>query len=121
MCFAELQDPATTVTDSYPVGNFVVAMYESLWYIGQVEAEETEKETAGFTQIKYMDKKAHEFVWGGREDTYKTKNSDILLKVDPPIPVVSDRILCLPKDTLEKFEALFKVMVYYPLLIGEVI
>jgi hypothetical protein len=114
MCFAELRDPATTVTDSYPVGNFVVVMYESLWYIGQVEAEETEEETAGFTQIKYMGRKEHnKFVCSVREDTYKTKNSDILLKVDPPIPVVSNRILHLPKETLEKFEALFKVMVYY--------
>jgi hypothetical protein len=60
-----------------------------------VEAEEPEEETAGFTLIKYMDRKVHnKFVWGVREDIYKTKNSDILLKVDQPIPVVSDRI-CL--------------------------
>jgi hypothetical protein len=95
MCFAELPDPATTGTDSHPVGNFVVAVYESLWYIGQVEAEEPEEETAGFTLIKYMDSKApNKFVWGVREDICKTKNS--------PIPVVSNRIWGLPKDTLKK-------------------
>ncbi len=67
----------------------------SLRYIGPVEAEEPEEETAGFTLIKYMDRKVHnKFVWGVCEDIYKTNNSDILLKVDQPIPVVSDRI-CL--------------------------
>jgi hypothetical protein len=114
MCFAELPDPDTPVTDSYAVGNFVVAVYESLWYIGQVEGEEPEEETAGFTLIKYMDRKGHnQFVWGVRDDIYKTKNSDILLQVDPPVPVVSDRIWGLPKDTLKKVEDLFKVVVYY--------
>jgi hypothetical protein len=93
VCFAELPDPATTGTDSQPV--VVMAVYESLWYIGQVEAEEPEEETAGFTLIKYMDSKSpNKFVLGVCEDIYKTKNS--------PIPVVSDKIWGLPKDTLKK-------------------
>ncbi len=88
MCFAELPDPTTTVTDSYPLGNFVLVVY-----IGQVEAEQPKEETAQFTLIKYMDRKAHnKFVWGFHEDIYKMKNSDILLKVDLHILIVSNRI-----------------------------
>jgi hypothetical protein len=79
MCFVELLDLATarmksaTGTSHHPAviesylfgGNFVVTVYGSLWYIGQMEAEEPEEETAGFNHIKYMNRKAHnKFIWG---------------------------------------------------------
>ncbi len=69
-----------TVTDRYLVGNFIVAVYESFWHIGQVEAEEHEEEMAGSTLIKYMNGAVHnKFVWGVHEDIYITENSGILL------------------------------------------
>ncbi len=57
------------------------------WYIGQVEGEDPDQEEEGYTLVKYMEKKGHNrFVWG-TDDILKTSNNDILLLVDPPIPV----------------------------------
>ena len=96
------EGPSTGHKDLYPVGSWVVAVYESEWYIAQVEGEEPEEEVLGFTLLKYMDRKGHnQFCWGQRADRLKTNNKDILLKVDPPIPV-SSRYLGLPKDIVSK-------------------
>jgi hypothetical protein len=99
--------PAKSVPE-YPVGAFVVALYDGDWYVAQVEGEEPENECPGFTLLKYMERKGkNQFVWG-KNDTLKTINSDILLTVDPPIPV-SSRLLGLPKETVLKIENILMV------------
>jgi len=45
-----------------------------------------------------------------RVDRLRTNNLDILLEVEPPVPVVSDRIFGLTKEVEVRAEALFKVM-----------
>ena len=94
---------------AHKVGQFVVAMYDSTWYIAQVEGEEPENECEGFTLLKYMERKGHnQFVWGQVSDQLKTINTDILLTVEPPVPI-SSRFLGLPKDVVKEVEKLLRV------------
>jgi hypothetical protein len=75
-----------------------------------VEGEEPEEETEGFTLLKYMERKGvNQFVWGKVSDRLKTLYTDILLKVEPPIPV-SSRLWGLPKDVVKEVEKLFRVL-----------
>jgi hypothetical protein len=95
---------------NFPVGSFVVAVYDKAWYVAQVEGEEPEEETEGFTLLKYMERKGvNQFVWGKVSDRLKTLYTDILLKVEPPIPV-SSRLWGLPKDVVKEVEKLFRVL-----------
>jgi hypothetical protein len=95
---------------NFPVGSFVVAVYDKAWYVAQVEGEEPEEETEGFTLLKYMERKGvNQFVWGKVSDRLKTLHTDILLKVEPPIPV-SSRLWGLPKDVVKEVEKLFRVL-----------
>jgi hypothetical protein len=94
---------------AFTVGTFVVAVYNKQWYLAQVEEEPPENECEGFTLLKYMERRGHnQFVWGKVNDILKTINRDILLKVDPPIPI-SLRFWGLPKETVKKVEKLFVV------------
>jgi hypothetical protein len=94
---------------TFVVGAFVVAVYDSDWYIGQVEGEDPDQEEEGYTLVKYMEKKGHNrFVWG-TDDILKTSNNDILLLVDPPVPV-SNRHMGLPAATLRSVETIFRVL-----------
>ncbi len=93
----------------YPVGSYVVAMYDNEWYVAQVEAEEPENECEGFTLLVYMERKGpNQFMWGTTRDSLKTINRDILLRVDPPIPV-SSRLMGLPKNIVKDIEKLLRV------------
>jgi len=88
------------------VGTFVAAVYEKSWYLAQVEGEEEEEE--GFTLLKYMERKGYnKFVWGDK-DILRTRDSDILMEVDPPLPTNS-RFYGLPKEALKKVDTLFMV------------
>jgi hypothetical protein len=99
---------ASTKEILYPVGSYCVAVYDGQWYVAQVEAEEPENECDGFTLLRYMERRGHnQFVWGA-VDTLKTINSDILLKVDPPIPV-SSRFWGLPKIVVKEADKLLMV------------
>ena len=40
----------------YPVGPFVDAVFIKIWYIVQVEGEESDNECKGFSLLKYLDK-----------------------------------------------------------------
>jgi hypothetical protein len=91
--------------EDFQVGSFVAAVYDGTWYIAQVEGEEPEEETEGYSLLKYMNKVGNnQFVWGS-DDTLKTINSDIMMKVDPPIPI-SSRLWGLPKEVVKEIEVL---------------
>jgi hypothetical protein len=93
----------------YAVGTYVAAVYDSEWYVAQVEGEEPENECDGFTLLKYMERKGNnQFVWGAAKDKLKTINSDIIRVVDPPIPV-SSRLWGLPKDVVKDIEKRMRV------------
>jgi hypothetical protein len=94
----------------YPVGSYCIAVYDQNWYVAQVEAEEPENECEGFTLLRYMERKgANQFVWGKAVDTLKTINRDILLRVEPPIPV-SSRFFGVPKSVAKEADKLLMVM-----------
>jgi hypothetical protein len=98
--------PSSGNTALYPVGSWVVAVYkaESLaeWYVAQVEGEEPEEEEEGYTLLNYMERCGfNQFRWGKKKDVLKTRDRDILLKIDPPIPV-SSRYMGLPKHLVDK-------------------
>ncbi len=83
-------------------------MYDGSWYVGQVEGEDPDEETQGFTLIQYMERKGdNKFVWS-KKDMLKTLNTDILLKTEPPIPVSSRGFWGLPQQTLKIVEKLVK-------------
>jgi hypothetical protein len=97
----------------YAVGSYVAAVYDQDWYVAQVEAEEPENECPGFTLLKYMERKGHnQFVWGNGKDTLKTINSDVLMVIDPPIPV-SSRLWGLPKEVVKEIEKLKRVKWFF--------
>jgi hypothetical protein len=94
---------------AFEVGSFVVAVYDNLWYLAQVEGEEPEDECEGLTLLKYMERRGYnQFIWGQVSDKLKTLNTDILLRVEPPIPV-SSRLWGLPKNVLKEVERLFRL------------
>lgn len=96
--------------EEYRIGSFVVAMYEKFWYIAQVEGEEPEDECEGFTLLKYMVRVGpNQFVWGDKADRLKTLNSDILLRVEAPIPV-SNRFFGMPGHIVKKIELMLRVL-----------
>jgi hypothetical protein len=100
--------PSSGNTDLYPCGSWVVAVYKAGWYVAQVEGEELEEEE-GYTQLNYMEMCGfNQFRWAKKKDVLKTKKSDILLKIDPPIPV-SSRHMGLPKNLVSKVYHLFRV------------
>ncbi len=87
------------------------------WYVAQVEGEEPEEvegeepeeEEEGYTLLNYMERCGfNQFRWGKKKDVLKTRNSDILLKIDPPIPV-SSRYMGLPKNLVDKVYHHFRV------------
>lgn len=87
-------------------------VYEKKWYLAQVEGEEPEDETEGLTLLKYrymVRVGNNQFIWGKGTDKLKTLHSDILLRVQPPIPV-SSRYYGLPKDVQKEVEKLFRVL-----------
>jgi hypothetical protein len=95
---------------NFEIGSFVVAVYDRQWYLAQVEAEEPEEESEGLTLLKYMERRGNnQFLWGPTCDRLKTLDCDILLRVEPPIPV-SSRLWGLPKDVLKEVEKLFRVL-----------
>ena len=101
--------PVKAATPQYAVGSYVVATYDDEWYIALVEGEEPEEETAGFTMLKYMERKGrNQFVWGTAKDTLKTNNKDIVRQVDPPVPV-SSRLWGLDKDEVKDVENRMRV------------
>ena len=86
----------------YQVGSYVVALYESRWYVAQVEGEDPDEETEGFTLLHYMNHKGfNQFSWGEKKDILKTNNKDIICAIGPPIPV-SSRAMGLRKNDLDK-------------------
>lgn len=99
---------SSSPAEDFPVGAFVVAMYEGTWYVGQVEGEDPDEEAEGFTLIQYMERKGdNRFVWS-KKDLLKTLNTDILLQTEPPIPVSTRGFFGLPSDTLRNVEKLVK-------------
>ncbi len=50
----------------------------------------------------------NQFVWGQKIDKLKMINTDIVMKVDPPIPV-SCRLYGLPKNVVNQIEKLVRV------------
>ena len=80
----------------------VVAIYEDDWYIAQVEGEDPDEETEGFTLLNYMYLKGfNKFSWGKKKDILKTNDRDIICAVSPPISV-SSWALGLNREDLEK-------------------
>ncbi len=95
---------------NFAVGSFDVAVYDKALYVAQVEGDEPEEETEGFTLLKYIERKdMNQVVWGKKLDRLKTLHTDILLKEEPPIPV-SSRLWGLPKDVAKEVEKLFRML-----------
>jgi hypothetical protein len=88
---------------SFPVGSFVVAIYDDHWYIAQVESEEPEEEIPDCILLKYMIRKGNnQFLWDEKvKDILRTDKKDIIMAIDPPIPV-SNRYWGLPKEKLQE-------------------
>ena len=66
----EEEEEELVVIKDFRVGQFVVAVYDGTWYIGQVEGEEPGDEVAGFTLIRYMERlgdRSHQFKWPNRK------------------------------------------------------
>lgn len=102
------QPELASTQPEYPVGYYVVAMYEKQWYIAQVEGEDPEDETPGCTLLKYMARKGdNRFLWS-KPDVFKTRNCDILLRTDPPIPVSARGFWGHPRSVVKEIEKLVK-------------
>lgn len=94
--------------EEFPVGTFLVAMYEGTWFVGQVEGEDPDEEAEGFTLIRYMERKGDNRFLYSSKDILKTLNTDILLKTEPPIPVSNRGFWGLPQETVKIVEKLVK-------------
>jgi hypothetical protein len=71
-----------------------VAIYDTKWYLAQVEEEPPENKSKKFTQLKYciwrLERQGqNQFLCGKVNDILKTINRDIFLKVDLPISISS--------------------------------
>jgi len=93
------------------VGTYVAAVYDNAWYICQVEGEEEEDETPGFTLLRYMNFMGHnQYFWDEKPDILKTNHLDILCKTSFPVPV-SSRYMGLKKEDVVKVDKLFRFLV----------
>ena len=99
-----LPDVTTNNQPDFLVGSYVVALYDKLWYIAQVEGEDPDEEVEGFTLLVYMERRGNnQFIWG-KQDVLRTNNKDIICSVGAPVPV-SSRAHGLTKEDLAKVKA----------------
>jgi hypothetical protein len=109
----------------YPVGSYVVAVYQSEWYVGQVMSKEgNPKAEMGeeYLLLSFMDrqKQKNTLKWPERQDILNTLKCDVLFACQPPEPSAcssSSRstTFSLSKADLSKAEKLFKKsQAYYP-------
>ncbi len=98
----KVSKPTMETVGHYPVGSFLVAMYDTSWFLGQVEGCDLDEEKDGYTFVKYMEKKGENKFAFTKSDMMFTLNSDILMSVDHPEPVSNRGFWGLPSETLKK-------------------
>jgi hypothetical protein len=88
------QDHAVPVPVSYQPGNYVVAIYQDDWYVGQVMEKEGEPDAeAGdeYLLLNFMKKMVpgDRLRWPQQKDVLNTLKEDILFCCQPPMPSAS--------------------------------
>lgn len=91
-------------------GDFVTAVYQNQWFVGQVSAvtEEPRLHATHPYTVNYMQYiGTNQFRWPATPDPLLTHKDDILTEVKPPVPVNSRGILGLCAEDLERTRKLF--------------
>jgi len=99
--------------DDFPVGSFVVAVYDRQWYVCQVEGQEEDEEDPAYVLLRYMKRMGNnQFIWTEKPDVLPTLKEDILLKGQAaPIPV-SARFLGYPTKLAFKLHHMLRFWFY---------
>jgi len=99
--------------EDFPVGSFVVAVYDREWYVCQVEGQEEDEEDPAYVLLRYMKRMGNnQFIWTEKPDVLPTLKEDILLKGQAaPIPV-SARFLGYPTKLAYKLHHLLRFWFY---------
>ena len=101
---------AVKSVEELDIGDFVSAVYENEWFIGQVSAvtEEPSLHATHPYTINYMQHiGTNQFRWPSVPDPLLTHKDDILSKVQPPVPVNSRGVLGLCAEDLARTRKLF--------------
>lgn len=89
---------------SYSIDEFVVAKYESRWYIGKIIDEDPDDENGYIYQISFMEKRKNMFQWPMNKDILWCRKTDIAFNLEPPIPSgKSGRMYKLKTDDWTKY------------------
>jgi hypothetical protein len=90
----------------FDVGDFVCAVYQNQWYIGEViNIDQTDKDA----EICFLEKKKQFWQWPSREDKVWVNFHDIVCQVIKPVPTgKSQRMLKLAYGEKERIEKAFE-------------
>ena len=131
-----------TAAGKHPVGSFVAAVYDKVWYIAQVkkelkivtilhknfpknyifypnaffkkvEGEEEENEIEGLTLLRFMNRiGTNQFYWDKKPDMLRVNNNDILMRTEAPHPV-SARYMGFGKKLVANLDKLLRHFVVW--------
>jgi len=109
---------------AYTPGSYVVAVYQSDWYVGQILDKDAEPEAEGWGNdylfISFMEKTGDLHKWPKRRDVLNTLKADVLFACQPPEICAStsssrNTVLSLSKAESKKAKELFaQFQAYYP-------
>ena len=109
---------------AYTPGSYVVAVYQSDWYVGQILDKDGEPEAEGWGNdylfISFMEKTGDLHKWPKRRDVLNTLKADVLFACQPPEICAStsssrNTVLSLSKAESKKAKELFaQFQAYYP-------
>ena len=75
----------TDDTETYDIGDYIIAIYENKWYVGKIVNTDLEDEN-GFMYVSFMEKRKKMLQWPRNKDIIWCKNIDIKFKLRTPIP-----------------------------------
>lgn len=84
------EEEADKGEDCYPIGQYVAAVYQGQWYLGQVIDKKDEARALQdplYLYVSYMERVAMNiFKWPVKIDKLNTLKEDVLLACQPPLP-----------------------------------
>ncbi|XP_078659979.1 LOW QUALITY PROTEIN: uncharacterized protein LOC144904722 [Branchiostoma floridae x Branchiostoma belcheri] len=89
------------------IGDYVAAVYDSSWYVGEVEDVDD-----GEYSVRFMQQTGQKFKWPQRKDDLWIDPADVLCVVPKPLPTAkSERMFTFSEATLQHIEECFALKV----------
>lgn len=105
-CFAGVLGQGNSLNKgNFDIGDYVCAVYQTKWYIGEVVSIDSPEKEA---EISFLEKKKQLLQWPSREDIVWINFQDIICQVMKPVPTGKcQRMFRLVPGDKEKIERAF--------------